>query len=1129
VTFPSGPFLYGFQGRVGAVESAFHTSLESYRYGNQTGFAPRAVASLPTAVSSYVESVQGLNTFNTPRTESNSASIATDPVAPATLQGFYNESNLLTSGVTGTYSIGLTEECDPAESTSGYQSDLNSFDSAFGLTSTTLQFVATGTAGCVNQVVGEYAPNWRYETNLDIQWAHAMAPGAKINVCLDDSDPISPVNCDQYFYNELVNDGLYVPFISNSWSGSSPDDTLWYDLASEGVTLLSASGDSGAASGGSAFENWPAVNPYGLAVGGTTITTNGNSYGSEITWDDSKGGTGGGCTNSTYSVTQWQEGMDGNGYPAICNVPYPGTRDYPDVAADAGTPVYTYVNGVELTNATGTSLASPIWAGILNVVVQASRKPPQFETPQLYYLAETGEYSSVFHDITSGCNNFYCATTGYDVVTGLGTPNAGALASVFGGNAMPYWVGSKNTDDGIADVTGLNATLTVPSHAATSSPYAVLLGSYDSAFADSWDSVGLASYGSQWEIFYQEEASCGGLHGGGGVTSWTGNGVLAAGTAYNFAIQIASGDLKFSVAFATAPTVPIWSASYATSAAYFVVGDQAPCGSSWFPGWTNGEYFPDAFTAPPPFNFNFTGNQLCFSGTCGWYGALTSYYSPYTSPLGYPLASTGPGPALDGVAANYCGSSSYKSCTATLTTNNANDVIIAFCSVSSASLSGTIADTEGNSWTLRVGETADGARVYEYTTTASVALSGDQITCSTSSDINLNLIVYGVSGATVGAPFDPSGTVPAFTYSTSGGTPSVGVTLTNANDFLFGLLAEWVSGCTYATLGSSYSLLAQSGVAPCNEGEYERTASAGSGAFTVYYGSTGSHEYSLIADAIEAISPPNGATWIPYVDISQSSYLPSVTISNEVFGFSDDSGGSVTITRGSASTVTGTVFHTDPKCSKGCTVSLSASTALSGVTLSVTPSSGTANFTFSIKVTVSSTAACNDGVVTVYATSETLSPAEQVQSQFTVDIVGCGGGGCVANGSPILTPTGYVQVQKLTVGQIVIGYNLSQRTFEPERLLGLNETSVSSILSINDGQLLVTLEDQPLYVLNLSWTGWVRDPVNLSVGEQLFDPLTGAWMGIYSLSIVSRVTKVYDVVTSNPDDFIDDGLLLDKK
>lgn len=140
-----------------------------------------------------------------------------------------------------------------------------------------------------------------------------------------------------------------------------------------------------------------------------------------------------------------------------------------------------------------------------------------------------------------------------------------------------------------------------------------------------------------------------------------------------------------------------------------------------------------------------------------------------------------------------------------------------------------------------------------------------------------------------------------------------------------------------------------------------------------------------------------------------------------------------------------------------------------------------------------------------------------------------GGGGCVAYGTPILTPTGYTPIQNLEEGALVDEYNLSTMSLTIGALEGANTTRVSEIVDVNDGLLYLTPTEQPIYIENNTFVGWLRDPQNLTTADNLFDPVNASWVHVSNVHFVWRHTIVFDVVTSGANNFVANGILLDKK
>ena len=141
-----------------------------------------------------------------------------------------------------------------------------------------------------------------------------------------------------------------------------------------------------------------------------------------------------------------------------------------------------------------------------------------------------------------------------------------------------------------------------------------------------------------------------------------------------------------------------------------------------------------------------------------------------------------------------------------------------------------------------------------------------------------------------------------------------------------------------------------------------------------------------------------------------------------------------------------------------------------------------------------------------------------------------GGGGCVLAGTLISTPKGgQKRVEQLSQGDAILGYDVASGSWVKESVTSNAPTTVGDVLSINNGLLVTTLTDQPLYVQNGTWTGWVHDPQNLSVGEALYNPSTGSWVSITSLTVQIRTFTVYDLRATSPNDFVANGVLADMK
>jgi len=392
------------------------------------------------------------------------------------------------------------------------QSDLDGFARNTG--------TATVTVGGVGANGVEFIPvngndeqhtagDLQMEIALDVETAHGMAPNNHLKYWLGDVVPgTADVPTDtglEIAVDDAANDPS-VHIVSNSWSGQDAaeedpgfvptiDPILQY-AASVGTTFYFSSGDGGYTSGAICYNYnqspcttsataYPAESPYVVAVGGTSLTTNGDgSYGGESAWN----GSGGGCS-TYYGRPVWQVGLTGTAALCTDTSGQPG-RTIPDIAADGnpGTGAYIYLNGGGKTVG-GASVGAPLWAGMTadmnNYLLGRGQCPVGFAAPRLYQLATGSTYARDFHDVTSGNNDppggdpaqAYTAGPGYDDVTGWGSPNLGNLAADWpvtgAGNSACSTTGDRSGAP--TPVPGFTAAPTPtptfsPTHTATPSP-----------------------------------------------------------------------------------------------------------------------------------------------------------------------------------------------------------------------------------------------------------------------------------------------------------------------------------------------------------------------------------------------------------------------------------------------------------------------------------------------------------------------------------------------------------------------------------------------------------------------------------------------------------------------------------
>jgi len=180
-------------------------------------------------------------------------------------------------------------------------------------------------------------------------------------------------------------------------------------------------------------------------------------------------------------------------------------------------------------------------------------------------------------------------------------------------------------------------------------------------------------------------------------------------------------------------------------------------------------------------------------------------------------------------------------------------------------------------------------------------------------------------------------------------------------------------------------------------------------------------------------------------------------------------------------------------------------------------------------------------LVNVSSTDETGYTVVGPSLTITVNSGGGGGGGggcplqdhycgaCVAYNTPILTPEGWVEVQNLTPGMEVVGYDPTTGYAASEQVESNVVMVTNSTVIINGGAIVLTATDQPIYVRNASFLGWLRDPQNLTASDDIFDVSTGTWVPITSVVNSQTPTEVYDLDTDGFQTFVANGyLLLDK-
>jgi subtilase family serine protease len=303
--------------------------------------------------------------------------------------------------------------------------------------------------------------DWSFETSLDVEWAHAIAPLAKIKLIVAPSPHGNSINAAvQYavahYPGSIISQSFGIPEAAFTGNNSQFQQAHqnYVNAAARGITVLASTGDFGASNGGFPFANagFPASDPFVTAVGGTQGLPFGNlvtllgtcappattscapvGYGAEQVWNEAWiGVAGGGALSAIFGAPSYQAGL-GLAGRAVPDVAY-------NAAVDGGVLVYYSALGPAQAGfyvVGGTSAGSPQWAGIFALAntarAAAGKAAIGFANAALYSIAGGANYAVDFHDITAGDNILagtsvgFAATVGYDLATGWGTPNVAHL------------------------------------------------------------------------------------------------------------------------------------------------------------------------------------------------------------------------------------------------------------------------------------------------------------------------------------------------------------------------------------------------------------------------------------------------------------------------------------------------------------------------------------------------------------------------------------------------------------------------------------------------------------------------------------------------------------------------------
>ncbi|MGB8195516.1 MAG: protease pro-enzyme activation domain-containing protein [Acidimicrobiales bacterium] len=458
--------LLRVRGTTTQIARAFSASVETVRRSNGVLAAQLATkGTVPAGVAHHIAGVAGLSTVVQPSTNLVASHITSRVALPSTcpddggetgttpnsnggytpfqfaqLYGFAAEWAANNNGAGETIAVYELSAYDPG--------DLATFLSCYGLSPT------------ITPVSVDGGPTGGYddEPTLDIEEAAAMAPGATIDIYQGPNNSTGPIDT----YQQIADDDT-ANVVSTSWGTCESDPSgdpaaeqpIFEQMAAQGQTVVSAAGDSGSSDCNGITNNDPAVDdpasqPYVTGVGGLTV--NNIAPLNETVWNTpvSSGnpGAGGGGVSILWSRPTWQVAP---GIPASATM-----RMVPDISTDAD-PDSGFVQYFTGTGAGpchqncdagwnsvgGTSIGSPMVSAMLAVATQACGTGRLgFINPSLYAMASTG-----YNDVTTGSNDLYnvgeySAGVGYDMASGLGSPDGAAF---FAGLCPPAFDAVKSS------------------------------------------------------------------------------------------------------------------------------------------------------------------------------------------------------------------------------------------------------------------------------------------------------------------------------------------------------------------------------------------------------------------------------------------------------------------------------------------------------------------------------------------------------------------------------------------------------------------------------------------------------------------------------------------------------------
>ena len=421
IQIASNRLLIGAEGNAAGVKTAFHTTLIQFNDGQRLVHANKSNAQVPAALGATVLSVLGLQNVKTAHIMARRA-VAGAKLVPSGILAhdpFYFSTiyDGLSTKPASMATVGIIAQGDLSQTLI----DLQQFQKSHKLT-VPVSTVLTGPANDDNSGMVEW--------NMDSQTSIGAAGGSMkqlifyVAPTLENTDLTTAYNQVVIDHKaSVINVSLGECEVDSSNDGTNAaEDQIFESAVAQGQTFSVSSGDSGSdeCGDGGTNQSYPAVSPYVMAIGGTTLSTdNMGKYVTETVWNG-----GGGGLSSTESAPQWQ---------TQSGVLKGSTkRGVPDVAfdGDPASGASVIINGSPQLWG-GTSLSAPIFTGIWARMQSIYGNQAGFAGAWIYKAGVKNP--KVFHDITVGNNGAFSATPGWDYATGWGSIDIGAFNNVMNG------------------------------------------------------------------------------------------------------------------------------------------------------------------------------------------------------------------------------------------------------------------------------------------------------------------------------------------------------------------------------------------------------------------------------------------------------------------------------------------------------------------------------------------------------------------------------------------------------------------------------------------------------------------------------------------------------------------------